>query len=364
MSDDNTDDTAIRLMAVGDIMLGVSAPHSIVDKDNVPSRLKEGNYSDIFSEEVTKAFKKADIVFGNLECVVSEDFNDYDPNSWIERPKLMMAPPVAIDFLKQNNFSILNIANNHMLDHGKKKAEETIEHIAKNEMLYIGDPSNQDNRVGQIEINNKKIGFFGYNLYVDEKKKVKNNIIKDIKNEKDNFDILVVSVHWGSEHIDRPSNEQMDFARKMVDLGVDIVLGHHSHVFQPVEIYEGKVIAYSLGNFIFDMWRPQHLHSGILDIEISQDNEIDVNIIPTKQNDYKVDSNQTDRKNIRVTNNISRVEDSKEYKNWAKKSTKKYYRELLNRYFLNFHKLPLNYHRYVISKWVPKMINKVMPNRN
>ncbi len=77
-------------------------------------------------------------------------------------------------------------------------------------------------------------------------------IINDIESCKDKVDRIIVSLHWGVEESHVPEVEQVIMARNIIDAGADVVIGHHAHVIQPVESYNGGVIAYGLGNFIFD----------------------------------------------------------------------------------------------------------------
>jgi len=355
-----TKDSEIRIMAVGDIMLGMAYPSSIANKDDIPTRLKNHS-SSLVGKKITNFFKQADIVFGNLECVISEEFENYKSNSIIEKPKLVMAPLEAIPFLKNNNFDILNLANNHILDHGKNKVSETIQYLEESKIGYIGDPFQSESELNTISIKGKKIGFVGYNLCVKEKEKMKKKIIEDVKEKEGVVDIIVISLHWGLgfEQMKDPAPTQIDFGRQLIDIGADIILGHHSHVFQPVERYKGKVIAYSLGNFVFDMWNEKNLKSGILDIKISQTNKVKANIIPTSQNNYHVSLDKEEsRINDIICDNLDIKKDIEEFKIRRKKIKRTHYKEFLVHYFSNLHKLPLKYHCYILTKWCSKLKNK------
>lgn len=90
-------------------------------------------------------------------------------------------------------------------------------------------------------------------------------ILEDIKESRGKADILVISLHWGQENIFQISEQQKELARKLCDAGADIILGHHPHWFQGMEIYNGKPIVYNLGNFIFDQPGPENRESFILD---------------------------------------------------------------------------------------------------
>lgn len=348
----------ISIMAVGDIMLGMAYPGSIASDINLPSIIKS-DPSSIIDKKITKLFNKSDIVFGNLECVISESYDGND--GFLKTPRLVMTPPDAIELL-QRNFSHLNITNNHIMDHGVEKVKETVEHLKKSEIVYLGNPISNKSKLKTTTVKEKKIGFLAYNLCVKDKEKEVNKILKQIADKSNEVDLLIVSLHWGwgFEQISYPFPKQIEWGRKIVDAGGDILLGHHSHVFQPVEIYKNKVIAYSLGNFIFDMWAEKNLKSGILELNINENNEISVAIIPTCQNNFKVciDRDDNSLKDIIKENMNDRIE-MKDYIEMRKKIKKQHGREFLWQYISNFHKLPVGYHRFIITNRISKLIKKV-----
>ena len=84
--------------------------------------------------------------------------------------------------------------------------------------------------------------------------------------------MAIVSFHWGQEYVDRPSESQIRTAHKAIDAGADLVIGHHSHCLQSVEIYQGKPIFYSLGNLVFDQFWSQATREGLM-IRVSFNND-------------------------------------------------------------------------------------------
>jgi len=348
----------ISIMAVGDIMLGMAYPGSIASDTNLPSIIKS-NPSSIIDKKITKLFNKSDIVFGNLECVISDSYNGND--GFFSTPSLVMAPPEAIELLNRN-FTHLNITNNHIMDHGVEKVKETVKHLKQSEIVYLGDPISNKSKLKTTTVKEKKIGFLAYNLCVKDKEKEVNTILKQIADKRSEVDLLIVSLHWGwgFEQIPYPSPKQIEWGRKIVDAGGDILLGHHSHVFQPVEIYKNKVIAYSLGNFIFDMWALKNRKSGILNIKINSENRYDVKFIPVVQNNYNVtfDTKKSELNNMIITNSLD-IMGEKKYMDWKKKVKKKHKREFLWQYISRVHKLPLDYHKFIVSKRISKMTKKL-----
>ena len=108
------------------------------------------------------------------------------------------------------------------------------------------------------------------------------NIKSDVKKlkEKERCDIVMVSLHWGDEFIDYPSPCQIELAHKIIDVGVNVIIGHHSHTMQGIEHYKNGLIAYSLGSFIKDLWPRKLRESFILKCEVSPSSVKSVNLIP------------------------------------------------------------------------------------
>ncbi len=110
---------------------------------------------------------------------------------------------------------------------------------------------------------------------------MKEEIIKeDIEKLKELCDVVVVSLHWGIENSNRITTAQQQLGHKIIDWGGDIVLGHHPHVLQGIEFYNGKPIAYSLGNFVFDQNGDNNNQSIILFIELEDGNIAGVSAYP------------------------------------------------------------------------------------
>jgi poly-gamma-glutamate synthesis protein (capsule biosynthesis protein) len=104
-------------------------------------------------------------------------------------------------------------------------------------------------------------------------------IEKDIKNARPKVDVLVIYLHWGKE--DNPVQEiQYASARQIIDMGADIIIGSHTHVFQDVEIYKGKYIFYGMGNFVFDMKREDSKYSAILKLKVEDKKITKLKLVP------------------------------------------------------------------------------------
>jgi poly-gamma-glutamate synthesis protein (capsule biosynthesis protein) len=272
----------IIILAVGDIMLGDSpvcygfGVASLIDKFGPQYPF----------EYVQDELAAADIVIGNLEVVLSRFDRGKDSFTDIQ----FRGKPEAAKGLAAAGFDVLSVATNHTMQHGAKALLETLELLRRNNMKYIGVsvPSRKILPFCRVEKYGVNFCFLNYNLrpqqyFVDPpcwKTPDPQSIKNDIDEIRTETDIIVISFHWGDEFIDYPSPEQVRLARSLIDHGADIIIGHHPHILQGVEKYRHGVIAYSLGNFVFDMWQPRLRKSMMLRCTISPSMNIDYEIIP------------------------------------------------------------------------------------
>ena len=236
----------IRLVAVGDMMLGRGVAHKIIK-----------NGPDWLLENVKPVFKDADIIFGNLESPLTS-------NKSLPRKGFgFTGDPEMPRWLKMYGFNVLSVANNHAFDRGVDAIKDTLDSLSKYGIAAPGGGIHpyEPYQPKIVNIHETKFAFFAaenivqfdstsgkYGVaYIDLKK-----LIPEIKKVRDEVDYIIVSLHWGVEYAKRPSNEQIHIAHNLIDNGVDIVLGHHSHVIQGMERYKDGLIIYSLGNFAFD----------------------------------------------------------------------------------------------------------------
>lgn len=260
----------ITIYAVGDVMLG---DHPICLGHGVGSKIKKFGSKYIFLD-VSSMLRRGDIVFGNLEVILSNQ--DLDPND--PRSMALRGDPNSIEGLKYCGFNVLSIANNHSLQHGMSALKETTDILTATDIRYIPGLSNE--REAQypsiICVNGVKIGFlaycfvpgttsFGFTSDPDQ-------IINEIKIARNACEILVLSLHWGYEYIKLPSPKQIHLAHQFVDAGADLIIGHHPHVLQGIECYNNKLIIYSLGNFVFDMWQRKMREGAIMEFLIDEQN--------------------------------------------------------------------------------------------
>lgn len=202
-----------------------------------------------------------DFVIGNLESIAKGDKGE---NS-LKKPRLT-TDVESLKLLKDLKLNLACLAQNHIFDHLDDGFLKTANFLEKEKISYIGASINhENNNEFIISQNNTKIGILNYvtldtNPGIPENSKINlsifelNKVIKDVENLKDKVDQIVLFLHWGGivEGGKFPDLNQPKIARKLIDNGVDLIIGHHPHVIQPLEIYKGKSIYYSLGNFCFD----------------------------------------------------------------------------------------------------------------
>ncbi|MXY72311.1 MAG: CapA family protein, partial [Dehalococcoidia bacterium] len=262
----------VLLAAVGDVMLGRS----------VGVRL-EAEGAGVAFAGVREILANADIAVANLESAVGVTGTPA-PKAYTFR-----APPEAVDALALAGIDLVSLANNHSLDYGPGSLAETRALLAEQGILSPGAGPDQAaaHAPGLIEREGLRIAFLAYVdvpverggfdprawTATDEAPGVAwldiATIAEDIRAARRSADLVVVMLHFGLEWELEPSDKQREQARAAVDAGATLVIGSGPHVLQPLEPYGDGLIAYSLGNFVFDgFWDPAN-DSAILLVELT-----------------------------------------------------------------------------------------------
>lgn len=227
--------------------------------------------------DIKNILKNADIVFGNLEAAISS----YTINKGFESNFFLVEPN---NIKEIEDFNVISVANNHIMEHGEIAFLSTIDILLKNDIIPVG----CKNKIQILEKNGFRIAIMAYSCVDDfildcnyNKIKSEKKIIEEIRKIRNNCDLVILSLHWGCEYVPFPSPGQIKMGRKLIDCGADIILGHHAHVIQGYEFYKGKPIIYGLGNFVFDdVYIKRTRKSFIAKIVIDNDKNINVEIIP------------------------------------------------------------------------------------
>ncbi|MFH0805393.1 MAG: CapA family protein [Patescibacteria group bacterium] len=234
----------ITLLNFGDTMFNRGV-EDILDQDIDPFEyIKgiEGNF-----------LKGIDYISLNLEGPIT------DTRQCQKKDNNFKFDPEISGLLNKNNINIVNLANNHIFDCYEQGIENTKKYLNVFGIDYFGQADLSSSYVIK-EVNRKKIVFLGIDQTIMPI--AMNQFYDLIKRLKEDNDYIVVNIHWGYEYSSSPSIMQKQTAHNLIDNGADVIIGHHPHVIQPVEIYENKAIFYSLGNFIFDM-KTEETNQGI-----------------------------------------------------------------------------------------------------
>ena len=260
------DTSFIEMIAVGDVMLARGVNRKIEEMGS--------NYP---FEEIQEIISKADIAFCNLECAISQRATGkFENNNFCIKPENAKGLSFA-------GFDVVSLANNHMFDCEKKGILSTLEFLKDEKIKFAGGgkTAKEALRPAIIDLKNIRVGFLAFCAYpmdwiiLEEDDPAiafynSSVAIEAVKQLKKKADVVVVSMHWGDEYKKSPNSSQINIAHQLVDAGADLILGHHPHVLQEIEEYKDGIIAYSLGNFVFDQRKPETKRSMIFRTKISK----------------------------------------------------------------------------------------------
>jgi poly-gamma-glutamate synthesis protein (capsule biosynthesis protein) len=253
--------TEVTVVAVGDILLSRYIGRKIdqVQNPTVPF------------ENMRMWLSEADVAFGNLESPISRGTVP------LRRGVVFRCLTRYVPGLVDAGFDVLSTANNHALDQGEEGLEFTLEYLEAHNIVAVGTRKKGDQKTfGRlVERNGVLFAFLAYSYAAYNDGGTRRNpqvatwhdremVSREIRQLKDKSDILLVSLHAGQEYRSRPERQTIEFAHAAIDAGADAIIGHHPHWIQPVEIYRGKPIFYSLGNFVFDQGATPETSQGLL----------------------------------------------------------------------------------------------------
>lgn len=276
--------TQTNLFAVGDIML---SRHVYTITSGT------GNYDYPFLKTYQQ-IKSADISFANFEAPI---FNQGLP---VTEGMSFKVEPKMTSGIKFSGFDILSLANNHFGNQGQAGMLYTTKYLKKSNINYCGGGKDDKEAYAPAYItrNNLKFAFLCYtDQRIDPRIAGPNKpgnammyfpkLKEGIALAKKNADIVIVSMHSGTEYTPDPYINQIKFAHSAINYGANIVIGHHPHVVEAIEIYKGRPILYSLGNFIFDqMWSTETTQGITANITFTDKEISKIDILPIKIHNY------------------------------------------------------------------------------
>lgn len=270
--------TEVKLFAVGDNLI-----HDVIYQQANARTGGEGYDFLPLYDGVKDRIAAADIAYINQETPLAKSF---PPSTY----PMFNTPVEMADNLKTLGFDVVNLANNHMLDRGTQGLEETMALLRETQgitMIGAYDAQPDYDQVQVVTKNDISFGFTGFTqhtnglrtpeekadmvLYTDEF----DTIQRQVEAAKKAADVVVVSVHWGEEGTNKTTEYQRMLAQKLADWGVDIIIGTHPHVLQPVEYLTGAdgnqtMVIYSLGNFASAQSSPVNMIGGMVDVTITK----------------------------------------------------------------------------------------------
>jgi len=304
---ETNDEQKVSFVAVGD---------NLIHKGLIDNAYHQGKYDfSSYYENIKPYIEKYDLSFINQETILGGEEWGYSGYP------LFNTPDEMAETLVKTGFDIINGSNNHALDMGEAGVDHAIEVFSKyKDIKYIGLKQTQ---IPVIHKNGIKIAFLAYNQSLNgniisssvqffDKEKIE----KEIEEAKKISDCIIVSCHWGNEYDDSPDDFQREYAQFFADMGVDVIIGSHSHTLQSVEWIEGKsghktLVAYSLGNFLSGMMEEDTQLGGMLSFDIEKNSNgimIDHVLLTPLINHYQV-QDKSNRMNTRYNFQVFRLKD-------------------------------------------------------
>ncbi|MCT7990540.1 CapA family protein [Laspinema olomoucense] len=274
----NPNDPTVTLMMSGDVTLG----HGFED-------LIGSDYTWAFDQ--MPEYREADIAMVNLEGTLTT------ADTKLEKTFNFKAEPDAVNVLTAGGVDLVNLANNHAMDYQGPGLQETLKTLEKAGIHGVGAgmEMTEARRPKIIDVKGQRIAYFGY--YTADyhaaaagvpgtNHGMEKRIAEDIQAVRDEVDWIVVNFHWGVELANYPEIWQSELAYFTIDQGADVIVGHHPHVLQGAEIYKGRPIAYSLGNFIFGGNARSDYDTAVLKVSLREE-QMKVEFLPVEVRKYQ-----------------------------------------------------------------------------
>lgn len=211
---------------------------------------------------IAPTLAEADLVVANLEGPITGNPSvSLNSKPGDDMNFTFTFPTSTAELLYRHNIRMVSLGNNHMLNFSLAGLRETKAWLKSASVGYFGDPEeSEDNRVARIQIHGVPFSFVNWSDWTSDKT---DHTVAQVAKEKAAERVVVVYTHWGDEYVPPPERVRA-LAHEFVNAGADIVIGSHPHIIQEHEVYAGKNIYYSLGNFIFDQYWEDSVRRGLL----------------------------------------------------------------------------------------------------
>lgn len=278
----------ITLDFVGDVSLA----------DNwyiAPKYDSRGGISGVLGDTMLEEMKSATVMVANSEFTVSNRGTKMKGKTYTFRAK-----PERLKIYDEMGVDLVSLANNHVYDFGKDAFLDMLDSFEKYEIPHVGAGRNlaEAKKPFFFIINGKSFAFFGAtraekNILTPGATKTSEGVfrcydpteaVELIKELREDTDYVIPMIHFGRENSHDLEKEQVSSAKQYIDAGADMVVGHHAHVLQGVEIYKDKPIIYNLGNFLFN---DQEVETALYKVVMDADGKMDYYVLPALQKNEK-----------------------------------------------------------------------------
>ncbi len=266
-----TTPASFTLTAVGDVMLDRGVGQRVSTRG-----------PETILEKVRDELRMGDIRFANLESPIST-VGPHAPFDLIFR-----AHPRAAEVLLDGGFDIVSLANNHTLDAGTAGLMQTMDHLQEIGIAWCGAARERERswEPTRFGIAGLTLGFiactdlsFRHGSWCKVDSEL-TEFVEHVREAKSRCDLLAVSIHWGNEYQNVPTQRQKDVARAAIDAGADLIIGHHPHVLQGVGQYRGAPILYSTANFVFDQREGERMETAIFHLRYTEGEGWNIRMVP------------------------------------------------------------------------------------
>jgi poly-gamma-glutamate synthesis protein (capsule biosynthesis protein) len=249
-------------------------------------------------EKVREAVSSADIAFVNLESPIAEK------SAMLEKPIGFRAPSGTARLLADSGFDIVSLANNHAVDCGRDGLLETFAFLEQAGLRWCG--AGKDRKAAEkaavLRVNGLRVAFVAFCEFPEGSKKrnevptialaERGTVGRVVAEAGRRADVVVASFHWGEEYSGGPTPEARALAGEAAAAGASLILGHHPHVVQGLETIPRKkgrptLVAWSLGNFVFDQKKPQTREGLLLNCRIGRNGVENASLSPVRIDGFR-----------------------------------------------------------------------------
>ncbi|MFH1508758.1 MAG: CapA family protein [bacterium] len=308
LMDKDTTETSVNIPEKKSITTTIVCGGDVMLSRTVGAKIVAAGDNVLPFKNIAEEFSAVDISFVNLEAPF------YDQGPSVTEGIVFKSEPETIAGLKFAGIDIVSLANNHFGNQGQAGMKYTYNYLDENNIAYTGAGNNytEAHTVKVLEKNGIKFGFLAYNGIAPRSYEATadsaglawshpDEIAADVEKSRPNVDVLLVSIHAGTEYTHTPNENQIVVARRAIDAGADIIVGHHPHVVQTIEKYKEGLIIYSLGNLVFDqMWSQATREGAYVTLNFENKKLKDLKITPVVIENY----NQPRKANNEEANKI------------------------------------------------------------